>query len=134
MPLVFNIVDKNAFYSAMTAGTVDSLIGLATLIKVRNGSNFAKVISLQIFLQWLTKLAGGLCFAINAYACFTFSTDNNLKDMYLILAISYVFTSHFWLFSMKYVETGVLYAFSFLPPKLVVAGRVVLFLGMVGIL
>ena len=112
------VVNGNPYYTYATIGDAAIMIcvGAFTTVKIFNHEQnenkwFGLVIAGGIAAQGCSLLATILCFTIYPLTCHGFYTLKNFQIAYVFAASNTLSLIHFWVFSVKYFETGLKYSF-----------------------
>ena len=103
------IFNRAFFISELTIGAAEFLAGVATLVKVLRGSRGCFAISIPLCTAW-SGIMSVTVVLVDAYfktACFQFYTFKFQKYGYLCNALEQLSMLHYWLFAVKYLESGI---------------------------
>lgn len=119
MPIA-KITKPIAYYTAISCASIELVAGLYTLIKILRSPQadnkwFGVVIAGGITGQGAALIGYFLSIIIYRYACAEFDlvihTGGNFKYFNAFEGLNCICLFHFWVFTIKYLETGIKYTF-----------------------
>lgn len=106
------------FYTITTSvsGLISMFAGTLTLLLIirKPDWHFGVLIATCIALWGLIQISYALTVTVYGYACLDISTQNGKKYSYFLKAMNVLVEVHYWVFAIKYLETGLVHKQNFL--------------------
>ena len=101
------------FYTitSSVSGLISFFVGTITLVLVARKPDwhFGVFIASCIALWGLIQISYALTVSVYGYACEDFNTQNGRKYAYFLKALNVCVEVHYWVFAIKYLETGLVH-------------------------